>query len=110
VAGCDRSLSRVSKGARANNCHGPRLALTRHCERLNNLTVLHVHQDRLDALDDNTVASDFEADVDLRVKWFGKLLSKPLYTQINIPKVDRQLTVLHYCSPQWYTMTQDDVL
>jgi len=31
VAGCDRSLSRVSKGARANNCHGPRLALNRHC-------------------------------------------------------------------------------
>jgi len=30
VAGCDRSLSPVSKGARANNCHGPRLALTRH--------------------------------------------------------------------------------
>jgi len=30
VAGCDRSLSRVSKGARANNCHGPRLALIRH--------------------------------------------------------------------------------
>ena len=29
VAGCDRSLSRVSKGARANNCHG-RLALIRH--------------------------------------------------------------------------------
>ena len=24
-------LSRVSKGARANNCHGPRLALIRHC-------------------------------------------------------------------------------
>ena len=22
--GCDKSLSRVSKGARANNCHGPR--------------------------------------------------------------------------------------
>jgi len=31
VAGCDRSLSRVSKGARANNCHGPRLAKIRHC-------------------------------------------------------------------------------
>ena len=30
VAGCDRSLSRVSKGARANNCHGPRFTLTRH--------------------------------------------------------------------------------
>jgi len=30
VAGCDRSLSRVSKGARANNCHRPRLALIRH--------------------------------------------------------------------------------
>ena len=28
----DRSLSRVSKGPRANNnCHGPRLALIRHC-------------------------------------------------------------------------------
>ena len=26
----DRSLSRVSKGPRANNCHGPRLALIRH--------------------------------------------------------------------------------
>jgi len=26
----DRSLSRVSKGARASNCHGPRLALIRH--------------------------------------------------------------------------------
>jgi len=26
----DRSLSRVSKGLRANNCHGPRLALVRH--------------------------------------------------------------------------------
>jgi len=30
VAGCDRSLSRVSRGARANNCHGSRLALIRH--------------------------------------------------------------------------------
>jgi len=29
----DRSLSRVSKGPRANNCHGPRLALFRHCSR-----------------------------------------------------------------------------
>jgi len=29
--GLDRSLSRVSKGPRANNCHGPRLALIRHC-------------------------------------------------------------------------------
>ena len=29
----DRFLSRVSKGPRANNCHGPRLALIRHwCE------------------------------------------------------------------------------
>jgi len=28
--GCDRSLCSVSKGARANNCHGPRLALIRH--------------------------------------------------------------------------------
>jgi len=27
----DRSLSRVSKGPRPNNCHGPRLALIRHC-------------------------------------------------------------------------------
>jgi len=25
LAGCDRSLSRVNKGARGNNCHGPRL-------------------------------------------------------------------------------------
>jgi len=30
LAGCEKSLSRVSKGARANNCHGPRLALIRH--------------------------------------------------------------------------------
>jgi len=29
--GCDRSLRRISKGARADNCHGRRLALTRHC-------------------------------------------------------------------------------
>jgi len=28
----DGSLSRVSKGPRANNCHGPRLALIRHWE------------------------------------------------------------------------------
>ena len=34
MAGCDRSLSRVSKGARANNYHGPRLALIRHCIHL----------------------------------------------------------------------------
>jgi len=29
--GCDRSLCRISKWPRADNCHGPRLALTRHC-------------------------------------------------------------------------------
>jgi len=29
----DRSLSRVSKGPRTNNCHGPRSALIRHCLR-----------------------------------------------------------------------------
>ena len=38
----DRSLSRVSKGPRADNCHGPRLALIRHCAPyLTNVTVTY---------------------------------------------------------------------
>ena len=36
----DRSLSRVHKGPRANNCHGPRLALIRHCSFCSNRSAL----------------------------------------------------------------------
>ena len=38
----DRSLSRVSKGLRANNCHGPRLALIRQCTPVRLLAVVSI--------------------------------------------------------------------
>ena len=47
MAGCDRSLSRVSKGARENNCHGPRLALIRHCMCLLVLASQRPHDKRV---------------------------------------------------------------
>ena len=39
LTGCDRSLSRDSKGARANNYHGPQLALIRHWSQTPNLKI-----------------------------------------------------------------------
>jgi len=38
----DRSSSRVSKGPRANNCHGPRLALIRQCTPVRLLAVVSI--------------------------------------------------------------------
>jgi len=56
VAGCDRSSSRVSKGARANDCHGPRLALIRHC--LQSLTSYRAARRRDDILPSDRIAAD----------------------------------------------------
>ena len=73
VAGCDRSLSRVSKGARANNCHGPRLALIRHWA---SATILHAWVTQYDAVPTETLRAS-PASV-----WSGRWVS-PLLTGVG---------------------------
>ena len=47
------------------------LRTTMTAARLNNLTLLHVYQERVDSINIDKVADDFIAGVDLRLKHFG---------------------------------------